>query len=144
MSRTGPTSITSACEPPVTFDAFLVAHGSALILPLAVIEGPVISIPTGFLTEQGYFVWYWALCLLICGDVVGDVIAYWIGRTSGTPLSDLARRAGLARVLSAEVQRGLTDHAARMLCIGKWTHSVGWLVLVGAACCGFRRRASSW
>ena len=49
----------------MTIDSFLIAHGSALILPLSVIEGPVVSILTGFLSAQGYFHWYWALCLLV-------------------------------------------------------------------------------
>ena len=132
MSPTGRTSTTNACDVSVTLDAFLVAHGSALILPLAVLKGPVVTTLTGFLTAQGYFVWYWALCLLVCGDVTGDVIAYWIGRSSGTKLAGLARHAGLARLLTPKLQRGLTENAARMLCIGKWTHSIGWLVLIGA------------
>ena len=116
----------------MTLDGVLIAYGSALILPLAVIEGPFVSIMTGFLAAQGYFVWYWAVVLLVCGDVIGDVIAYRIGQASGTPLAGLARRAGLVRVLSPELQRGLTGNAARMLCIGKWTHSIGWVVLVGS------------
>ena len=41
-SPTAPPSPTSGCEPPVTLDGFLIAHGSALILPLAVIEGPFV------------------------------------------------------------------------------------------------------
>jgi hypothetical protein len=41
----------------VTIDSFLVAHGSALILPLSVIEGPVVTILTGLLSAQGYVHW---------------------------------------------------------------------------------------
>ncbi len=113
-------------------DAFLIAHGSALILPLAVIEGPVVTILTGFLSAQGYFDWFWALCLLVCGDLIGDVITYGIGRAGGTPLGLLGRRAGLGRVLTPELQRGLTDNAAKMLFIGKWTHTIGCVVLIGS------------
>ena len=124
-----PKSITNDCEQSVTIDSFLIAHGSALILPLSVIEGPVVSILTGFLTAQGYFHWYWALCLLVCGDVIGDAIYYWIGRA---PLAGLARRFGVRRSVPQEVQDGLRQNAAKMLFIGKWTHSIGWLVLVGS------------
>jgi membrane-associated protein len=116
----------------VTIDGFLIAHGSALILPLSVIEGPVVTILTGFLSAQGYFRWYSALCLLICGDVIGDVILYWIGRTGRTPLAGLARRFGLRRTVPQEVQNGLRHNAAKMLFIGKWTHSIGWFVLIGS------------
>jgi membrane protein DedA with SNARE-associated domain len=116
----------------VTLDGFLIAHGSALILPLAVIEGPIVSTLAGFLSAQGYFPWLPALILLICGDLIGDVIYYWIGRTGRTPLSGLGQRLGMRRVLTPELQRGLTQNAAKMLFIGKWTHSIGCLVLIGS------------
>jgi membrane-associated protein len=116
----------------VTIEGFLVAHGSALILPLSVIEGPVVSILTGFLTAQGFFHWYWALCLLVCGDVIGDLLYYWIGRSGRTPLAGFARRLGIRRTVPPQVQDGLRQNAAKMLFIGKWTHSLGWLVLVGS------------
>jgi membrane-associated protein len=116
----------------VTIDGFLIAHGSALILPLSVIEGPVVTIFTGFLAARGYFHWYWALCLLIGGDLIGDLVYYWIGRTGRSPLAGLARRLGVRRTVPREVQDGLTQNAAKMLFIGKWTHSIGWLVLIGS------------
>ncbi|HVC62765.1 MAG TPA: VTT domain-containing protein [Acetobacteraceae bacterium] len=116
----------------MTINGFLIAHGSALILPLSVIEGPIVTIVTGFLSAQGYFHWYWALCLLVCGDLIGDLMFYGIGRTGRTPLAGLARRLGVRRTVPAEVQDGLTHNAAKMLFIGKWTHTVGWLVLIGS------------
>ncbi len=116
----------------MTLDGFLIAHGSALILPLAVIEGPFVSVVTGFLSAQGYFAWAPAVLLLVCGDLIGDVIYYWIGRSSGSPLSGLGQRLGMRRVVTPELQRGLTQNAAKMLFIGKWTHSIGCLVLIGA------------
>lgn len=116
----------------MTIDSFLIAHGSALILPLSVIEGPVVSILTGCFAAQGYVAWYWALCLLVGGDLAGDLIYYWIGRSGRTPLAGLARRLGVRRAVSAEVQAGLTQNAAKMLCIGKWTQSIGALVLIGS------------
>ena len=116
----------------MTLSGFLIAHGSALILPLAVIEGPIVTLLTGFLSAQGYFDWCWALCLLVCGDVVGDVIYYWVGRTGRTPLAGLGRWLGVRRAVSPRLQRRLTHNATRMLLIGKWTHSVGGLVLIGS------------
>jgi membrane protein DedA with SNARE-associated domain len=116
----------------VTLDGFLIAYGSALILPLAVIEGPVVTVLTGFLSAQGYFDWYWALPLLVGADVIGDVIYYWVGRTGRTPLAGFGRRLGFGRVVSPELERGLRQNATRMLVIGKWTHSLGCVVLIGS------------
>jgi membrane protein DedA with SNARE-associated domain len=116
----------------VTLDSFLIAHGSALILPLSVIEGPVVSVLTGCLVAQGYFDWYWALALLVCGDVIGDAIYYWIGRRGGTPIAGLGRWLGVRGCVTPDVQRRLRENAAKMLLIGKWTHSIGCVVLVGS------------
>jgi membrane protein DedA with SNARE-associated domain len=126
-----PTSITSACDRLVTLTGFLIAHGSALILPLSVIEGPIVSIATGILAAQGYFDWYWALPLLVAGDLVGDVACYWIGRAGLTRLPFLRRHLGIGGALTPAFQNKLRHNATRMLFVGKWTHSIGCLVLVG-------------
>ena len=68
----------------------------------------------------------------MCGDLIGDLIYYWIGRTGRAPLAGLARRLGVRRGVPPEVQAGLRQNAAKMLCIGKWTHSIGCLVLIGS------------
>jgi membrane protein DedA with SNARE-associated domain len=116
----------------VTLDQFLIAHGSALILPLAIVEGPIVSILTGFLAAKGYFDWWWALCLLVAGDLIGDLIFYWVGRHGRTPLAWVGRRLGIARAFTPEVQNGLKLNATKMLIVGKWTHTAGCAVLVGS------------
>lgn len=116
----------------MTLAGFLIDHGSALLLPLSVVEGPIVSILAGALSAQGFFHWYWALGLLVCGDLIGDVIYYWIGRKGGAPFAGLGRRAGMDRLLTPELRQGLTRNAARMLVVGKWTHSIGCVVLVGS------------
>jgi membrane-associated protein len=116
----------------VTLDGSLIAHGSALILPLAVVEGPLVSIAAGFLSAQGYFDWLWAIGLLVCGDLIGDLIYYWIGRSGKTGLTRLLRRFGVRSTITPEVQHHLKANATKMLFIGKWTQSVGVVVLIGS------------
>lgn len=111
---------------------FLITHGIALILPLAVIEGPVVSVLAGFLSAQGDFHWYWALCLLVCGDLIGDGIYYWIGRSGRASLTGLGKLLRMRAHVTTAVQCGLRCNAVKMLFIGKWTHSIGGLVLVGS------------
>jgi membrane-associated protein len=132
MSRMVPPCATNGCKSPVTIEGFLIAYGGALILPLAVIEGPVVSIITGFLAARLYFPWYWAFALLVCGDLIGDLLYYWIGRTAGTPLAALGRRFGERFVPGRELQEDLSRNVNKMLFVGKWTHSVGFLVLIGS------------
>ncbi len=114
----------------MTTSTFLIGHGGALILPLAVVEGPVITIVTGFLTSQGYFDWYHVLPVLVCADLIGDGLYYGIGRAGIKSLGRFA--CGPAPAL----QRKLRHNATKMLLIGKWTHAIGGVVLVG---CGILR-----
>jgi len=116
----------------MTLDGSLIAYGSILILPLAVIEGPLVSIATGFLSASGYFDWIWALCLLIGGDLIGDLLYYWIGRTGKAPMVGLLRRFGMRSTVTPAMQSHLTEHSTKMLFIGKWTQSIGVVVLIGS------------
>ncbi len=120
----------------MTLDGFLIAHGSALILPLAVVEGPVVSIAAGFLSARGYFDWVLAFCLLALGDVIGDLLYYWLGRSGKTPLGFVLRWLGVRGTVSPEMQARLKGNATRVLLIGKWTQSAGLVVLIG---CGMLR-----
>jgi len=121
--------------------AFLAAHGLALLLPLSIIEGPLVSLLAGVLCAQGVLAWQWVLPLLVLGDLLGDLLYYAIGRFSHGGLHRLAIR------LRLPVQRGeawadrVAAHATRMLLIGKWTHVIGALVLIaaGAARIGLAR-----
>jgi membrane protein DedA with SNARE-associated domain len=113
-------------------EALLVAYGSALILPLAVIEGPFVSIVTGALAARGYVDWRLALPLLVCGDLIGDLIYYAIGRSGGAPLGVVFRRLGVGAETAEGMRQGLERNATKMLFIGKWTHSIGCLVLIGS------------
>jgi membrane-associated protein len=132
MWRTDRLSITSGYEVSVTLTQILATHGSALIVPLAVIEGPIVAVLAGWFSAQGFFDWRWALFLLVCGDLIGDLVYYWIGRTGRAPLQGLGVRLGFARAASPELQNELRRHATRMLLIGKWTHAVGCVVLIGS------------
>jgi membrane protein DedA with SNARE-associated domain len=108
----------------VTLDGFLMAFGGALILPLSVVEGPAVSAATGFLSSQGYFDWKPAILLLVCGDLIGDLICYWIGRSGA--------RLGIRSAVSPALQRQLRQHSTKMLLVGKWTHAIGCGVLVAS------------
>jgi len=80
----------------------------------------------------------------VCGDLIGDAIYYWIGRNRQNA-ADLPRSlAWHAQRPTPALQRDLRVNATRMLCIGKWTHSVGCLCSSAAAMVACHSRASSW
>lgn len=59
---------------------FLIRHTYLAILPIAIIEGPVLSVVLGFLIHGGYLLFYPAYALMILGDFLPDTFYYYIGR----------------------------------------------------------------
>ena len=58
----------------------LTNYGYFILFPLAAFEGPIISLIAGFLIRLGYFSFLPVLIILVLGDVIPDVIYYYIGR----------------------------------------------------------------
>jgi membrane protein DedA with SNARE-associated domain len=61
----------------------LITYRYAVVFPIAVIEGPLVSIIAGSLAAQGYFNVYAIYGLLVLADLVGDTLYYCAGRYGG-------------------------------------------------------------
>src|SRR3989344_6323547 len=57
----------------------LTAYSYWVIVPLAVIEGPIVSVVCGFLTTLGVFNPLLVFVVMVLGDIMGDTIQYFIG-----------------------------------------------------------------
>jgi membrane protein DedA with SNARE-associated domain len=108
------------------------ANAGLLILPAAVIEGPVVSIIAGWLCQRGQLGWFQGIALLVCGDLLGDLVYYWIGRSGSAPIARFIRWLGLPSRLPVDLAGALRANTARMLVLGKWTQSMGAIMLIGA------------
>lgn len=116
----------------------LASYGYPLLLPAAVVEGPIVTVVAGLLAASGVFTWYWVLAIVICGDLLGDILFYCVGRFSGSWLARLARRLGLSADRADSLRERMDHHGSRMLLIGKWTHAIGGLVLIAAGAAKMR------
>ena len=58
----------------------LTKYGYFILFPLAAIEGPIVSLVVGFLIYLGYLKFLPAYAILLLGDLIPDVIYYYIGR----------------------------------------------------------------
>lgn len=66
--------------------AFSFDHGAwfyIIIILLACAEGPWLSLISGVLLKLGYFNIFLIYASLMAGDLIGDVVWYWIGRHYG-------------------------------------------------------------
>lgn len=123
-------------------DTFLIGlirdYGLLVLAPLALLEGPIVSVFGGYLAGRGLVPFNALLVLVVVADLVGDVMLYGIGRHGGRRVPQRWRgRLGL----SPERQERLVDeihtHGTRMLAVGKLTHAMGFAVLTAAGAARF-------
>lgn len=116
-----------------TVTALMVKHGLAFVAPLAVLEGPIVTVIAAWLASQGAFpIWAVALVVIVA-DLVGDVGLYALGRWGlGLIPARLRRRLHLEPEHLATLEGHFDEKGGRTLLFGKFTHSMGFAVLVAA------------
>ena len=109
----------------------LSVHPYAVLLPLAIAEGPLVTIACGVLVAAGQLEFSSVLAIVVAGDLVGDSALYALGRWGGTRMvTRWASQGTLAR--AAALQDHFLRKADRVLVAGKLTHAVGAPVLIAA------------
>jgi len=109
------------------------AHGLTLLFPIAILEGPIVTVIASYMARLGLLNIYAVYVICVLADLVGDAVMYFIGRGGPNILPDRWRK----RLWSNPERIALlTDHfhtkGGRTLLIGKITHSAGFLVLLAA------------
>lgn len=131
--------------PQTTFIArWLLSYGYTIAYPLAIVEGPVVMLLSGFLVRLGLFSFVPLYLVLIAGDLTGDVIWYWVGRRGAEPLiRKYGRFLSLTTDNVEKAKRFFHDHQGKILFISKITMGFGFaiatLVAAGAAKVPFKK-----
>ena len=110
----------------------ILTYRYAIIFPIAVIEGPIISIIAGFLASSNYLNIYFTYVLLVFADLVGDTMYYAIGRFGGNYF--IKRWGWLLNLDSSKIlklEHHFDKHGGKWLSFGK-TQGVGSPILVAA------------
>ncbi len=111
----------------------IIRYGYWIILPISIIEGPIITVIAAFLAKQGYFNVIVVYFIVVIGDLIGDLIFYYIGyfgkKLNGT---FLGRIFGLTDQRIKKLEEHFSVHSGKTIMIGKLTHSMGWAVLPAA------------
>lgn len=111
----------------------LQVHGLLLLFPLAVIEGPIVTVIAGWLARLGYFSIDWAMLILVLADLIGDSLLYGLGRSGPGALPHKWRLAlGVTDERLARMSVHFGKHGGRTLIAAKLTHTFGFVVLVAA------------
>lgn len=113
--------------------AVIAEYGIAILAPLAVVEGPIVTIVAAYMASLKLLDLGNVILCVIIADVVGDCILYAMGRglLDWLPLS-IRRKFGVSRRRMAQMIRTFRDNGVRLLVIGKLTHAAGFAVLFAA------------
>jgi membrane protein DedA with SNARE-associated domain len=104
-------------------------YGYAIILPIAVIEGPAMAMIAGALVAAGSLNAYAAAVLLILADLVGDALYYCLGRFAHAPLLQrVSKRLSLHPERFHTLEQRFHDHDWKLILIGK-TQAFGSIIL---------------
>ncbi len=116
-----------------TVTALLAKNGLAILAPIAVLEGPIVTVIAAWLASRGLLDVWSVSVVVILADLFGDLLFYALGRWGLHRLPLRWRyRMGLSRARLAQVSGHFESHGARTLVLGKITHSAGAAVLVAA------------
>lgn len=113
--------------------ALIVKHGLLILAPIAVIEGPIVTVIAAWLASQNILDLWSVIVIVMLANVVGDLGRYAIGRwgINRMPESWLDRM-GLNRLRLRVIARHFRRHGVRTLLMGKATQVVIGPVLVAA------------
>jgi len=106
----------------------------AVLFPLGVVEGPVISLVVGFLINKGIFSFWIAFPILLLGDIIPDTIFYLLGfygQKTKFVQRLISRKDFLANHLLV-IERLWLDHPRKIMFFGKLTYGMAILFLTSA------------
>jgi membrane protein DedA with SNARE-associated domain len=63
--------------------ALLLSYKYVLLLPIAIFEGPIVTLLAGFLAAGGYLDFWVAYTVVLVGDEIGDMLHYALGYFGG-------------------------------------------------------------
>jgi membrane protein DedA with SNARE-associated domain len=110
-----------------------------LIFILAIVEGPIIMVVSGFLVKVGYFEFLPAYVSLLLGDWVGDFFWYGLGYFSGKKIfMKHGKYLGLTEERIDRVEELFRRHQNKVMFISKITMGFG-LALVTLISCGIMK-----
>jgi membrane protein DedA with SNARE-associated domain len=112
---------------------FLKHYGYWAMLPLMIIEGPVVTIISALLASLGAFFWPIVLIFSIAGDMIGDLIFYWLGLKFGMGfVNSVGKYIGITEKLVLRMEKYFQNHGGKTIFLVKSTTGLCWATFVAA------------
>jgi len=112
---------------------FLKNYGYWGMVPIMIIEGPIVTVIAGMLASLGAFSWPIVLVLSIAGDVIGDVILYFLGFRYGMGfVRRIGKCIGITESLVIKMEKYFQRHGGKTIFAVKSTTGLCWAAFVAA------------
>jgi membrane protein DedA with SNARE-associated domain len=112
---------------------FLRIYGYFAMLPLMIIEGPVVTIISAMLASLGAFSWLIVLLLSVIGDMLGDIILYGLGYKYGMHfVHGFGKYMGITESLVQRMEKYFERHGGKTIFAVKSTTGLCWATWVAA------------
>ncbi|MCX6755784.1 MAG: VTT domain-containing protein [Candidatus Nomurabacteria bacterium] len=116
------------------FLKFFLANRYWTLLPLALVEGPILALAVGFMAHIGYFNFIYALIIIILGDFLPDSAYYALGRF-GNKEKILARFDTKSKIISSHfnfIEKAWKEHTTKTMFISKIAYGLSTPLLITA------------
>ena len=116
-----------------TLVLLLTQYGYLILMPLAVAEGPMVTIIAGLFVTLGIFNPVIVYIIVVAGDAIGDSFLYGLGRWGGEVFfARWAPRLGVTPRKMEQVKRYFDVHGKKTIALSKVLHGVGITGLIAA------------
>ncbi len=103
-----------------------------VLLPIAIVEGPIITVIAGFLVSLGLFNPYLSYGIVIVGDIIGDSFFYILGRWGSGLVGKYGHRVGLTARRMESARITFQTHHGKAITLAKLAQGVGPVGLIAA------------
>lgn len=104
----------------------LLTYKYLILLPLAIVEGPIVTVIAGFMITLGLLNIGLVYLVVILGDIIGDTAIYCFGRFGGnTILSRHGHKVGLTAERIQQAKEYFGNNHKKALAMSKLIHGIG-------------------
>ncbi|MEI6499383.1 MAG: DedA family protein [bacterium] len=116
---------------------WLVQYGYFAIVPFVMLEGPIVTVISGYLCSIGVFNILIVYFVIVAADLTADCIYYAFGRFGKlTFLAHYGKCIGIDPARAIELEKHFEKNGGKTLFLGKISHGVGAIFLIAAGLAG--------
>jgi membrane protein DedA with SNARE-associated domain len=110
---------------------FIIQYKYAIIFPIATLEGPIITLVSGFLISLGILSFIPTLLVVFAGDLISDSFYFWLG-SRGRRFVERIKFLHITPERLEKVEQHFEKHPGKTLLVSKASYGIGSLFLIAA------------